>query len=465
MSTDLSLFSATELVHGFARGTLSPVEATEAALNKIDRYNDTYNAFILVDRDGALAAAKASEKRWKDKSPLGLIDGVPTSIKDLSLTKGWPTLRGSKTTDPAGPWEEDAPYVARMREHGAVFLGKTTTPEFGWKGVTDSPLTGITRNPWDPTKTPGGSSGGAAVACATGMGALHQGSDGGGSVRMPCGFTGIYGIKATFGRVPVYPASPFGTLSNIGPMTRTVADAALMLTVMSEPDLRDWYALPHDNTDWRQALSQSIKGYRIAFSPDLGHAKVDPDVAALVRTAAESFEELGAHVETHDPGIGDTSEIFRIFWYSGAASVYRGLTAEQQAMLDPGLREVCEVGSEITLAEFQDATKAREAFGQRLNAMFSEYDLLLTPTLPITAFEAGEEVPVGSGMNRWPEWTPFSHPFNLSRHPAATIPCGRCPDGLPAGLQILSAHHREDKVIAASRAYETGHPIELPPVG
>ncbi|NQW11812.1 MAG: amidase [Alphaproteobacteria bacterium] len=462
--TDLALWSATELLHGFARRTVSPVEATEAALGRIDRLNGQLNAFRLVDREGALAAARGSEARWQRGEPLGLVDGVPASIKDLSLTKGWSTLRGSKATDPAGPWDVDAPFVARLREHGAVLLGKTTTPEFGWKGVTDSPLTGITRNPWDASKTPGGSSGGAAVAAATGMGALHQGSDGGGSIRMPAGYTGIYGIKPTFGRVPAYPLSPFGTVAHVGPMTRTVADSALMLSVMSEPDARDWYALPYEGTDYRNGLNVGVAGWRIAYSPALGHARVDPEVAALVKAAALRFAELGAVVEEVDPPAGECHETFRVHWFAGAANALSALTDAQIAIMDPGLREVAARGAAITLKEYFAAVKAREALGTAMNAFHEEWDLLLTPTLPIPAFDAGHEVPPGSGMGRWTEWTPFSYPFNLTQQPAASIPCGRTKAGLPVGLQIVGPKGGEDMVLAASAAFESLMPIALPEV-
>jgi aspartyl-tRNA(Asn)/glutamyl-tRNA(Gln) amidotransferase subunit A len=465
MTTNPALLSATELVHAYARKTLSPVEATEAVLARIEKHDGTFNAFRLVDAERALEAAKASEARWARGKPAGLVDGVPTTIKDLVATKGWSTRRGSLTSSEEGDWDEDHPLVKKLRAHGAVLLGKTTTPEFGWKGVTDSPLTGITRNPWDPTKTPGGSSGGAAAAAAAGMGALHHGSDGGGSIRMPAGFTGIYGIKPTFGRVPTWPASGFGTVSHQGPMTRTVADAALMLTVMAEPDARDWYALPSTGYDWRDSLGMSVKGWRIAFSPDLGHAKVDPEIAALVRAAAETFTALGAHVEEVDPGLGDQHDTFRTHWFNGAARLQQTMTEDELAMLDPGFRAVGIAGGEITLTEFLDANAAREAAGAKLNVFLDKYDLLLTPTLPLTAFEAGEEVPVGSGMDRWTRWTPFSYPFNLSRHPAATIPCGFCSNGLPAGLQIVGPMNRDDKVLAASRAYEVVRPIALPNLG
>ena len=279
---------------------------------------------------------------------------------------------------------------------------------------------------------------------------------------MPSGYTGIYGLKPTFGRVPTWPASGFGTLSHQGPMTRTVDDAALMLTVMSEPDPKDWYALPEQNCDWRKSMDQTVRGWRIAYSPNLGHAKVDPEIAKLVKEAAMTFTTLGATVEEVDPGLGDQHDLFRIFWFVGAARLQEQMTGEQLALLDPGFREVGLEGAEITIKQYLDATAERESAGTKLNEFFDNYDLLLTPTLPITAFDAGEEVPKGSNMSRWTEWTPFSYPFNLGRHPAASIPCGLCSNGLPAGLQLVSAMNRDDKVLTASRAYEMRNPIQIP---
>src|SRR3954471_17419833 len=296
MSEDLCSLSAAQLLEAYRKHQLSPVDVARAVLERIEKLNPVLNAFNLVS-DRAIEDAKASEARWMAGQPKGLLDGVPVSIKDLLVTKGWPTMRGSKTVDAKGPWNDDAPAVARLREHGAVLLGKTTTPEFGWKGVTDSPLTGITRNPWNPAKTPGGSSGGAAAAVAAGMGPLAVGTDGGGSIRIPCSFTGLFGIKASFGRVPAWPLSPFGTVAHVGPITRTVADAALMLNVLALPDARDWHALPYEPRDWRTGLEDGVRGLRIAFSPDLGYAKVDAEVAQIVRQAVEVFTDLGANVE------------------------------------------------------------------------------------------------------------------------------------------------------------------------
>src|SRR3954471_5826838 len=306
---DLCALTATELLDGYRKHKLSPVEVTKAVLERIERLNPVVNAFNLVS-DHALEDAKASEARWLAGQPKGLLDGVPVSIKDIILTKGWPTLRGSKTVDPKGPWNDDAPATARLREHGAVLLGKTTTPEFGWKGVTDSPLTGVTRNPWDPAKTPGGSSGGTAAAVAAGMGALSVGTDGAGSVPNPGAFCGNFGLKPSFGRVPAYPLSPMGSVAHLGPHAMSVADAALMMNVLKRPDARDWTSLPYDDGDYRQGLDAGVKGLRIAFSPTLGYAKnVHPEVAGAVAAAVRALEGLGAHVDAVDPGIADPLEI------------------------------------------------------------------------------------------------------------------------------------------------------------
>ena len=466
MSDDIALLSAAELIAGYRDGGLSPVEATEAALARIEAHDGKFNAFRLVDAESALEAARESEERWRIKAPRGRVDGVPIAIKDLLLTKGWSTLRGSKTTPEDQPWEVDGPCVARLREHGAVLIGKTTTPEFGWKGVTDSPLTGITRNPWNPERTPGGSSGGAAVAVATGMAPLAIGSDGGGSIRIPAGFTGIFGLKASGGRVPAYPLSAFGTLSHVGPMTRTVTDAAILLSVISEPDPRDWYALPPQGAgtaaDYTVGLDDGVEGLRIGFSPSLGGHPVDPEIAALVAKAAGRFEDLGATVEAADPNLSDCAAAFRKHWYAGVATVLASFTEAQKALMDPGLVELAAEGAGYSALDYLAAVKLREAVGVAMNLFHQSYDLLLTPSLPIPAFEAGREVPKGSGMERWPDWTPFSYPFNLTRQPAASVPCGLTSEGLPAGLQIVGPSYADALVLRASRAYEQAEPFKMP---
>ncbi|HET6522345.1 MAG TPA: amidase [Geminicoccaceae bacterium] len=463
-SQDLAHLPATELLALYRARRLSPVEATRAALERIAEHDGAVNAFCLVDEDGALAAARASEARWQRGEPCGLVDGVPATVKDVMLTKGWPTLRGSRAIPRDQPWEEDAPIVARLREHGAVFLGKTTTPEFGWKGVTDSPLTGITRNPWDTRTTPGGSSGGAAAAAALGMGALHTGSDGGGSIRIPAGFTGIFGHKPSYGRVPAYPASPYGSISHHGPMTRTVRDAALMMNVIALPDGRDWTALPYDARDWRIGLEDGVRGLRVAFSPRLGldSVRVDPEIARLVADAARVFEDLGAVVEEADPDLRDAPEVFRTHWSVGSAFALHALSEEQRAVMDPGLLEVAAEGGRVALPDYLHAASRRAAIGRRMNRFHDAYDLLLSPTLPLPAFPAGREVADPTTQPRWYDWTPFSYPFNLTQQPACTVPCGFTGAGLPAGLQIVGRRYDDALVLRAARAFEAVRPFVMP---
>ncbi len=459
---DLATCSAVELLQLYRTRQASPVETTQAVLARIARLNPVLNAFCLIDEDASLAMARAAEARWAKGTPCGLLDGVPASIKDLVVTRGWPTLRGSKTIDPEGPWVDDAPTVARLREHGAILLGKTTTPEFGWKGVTDSPLTGITRNPWNTAKTPGGSSGGAAAAVASGMGPLAIGTDGGGSIRIPCSFTGLVGIKASYGRVPAWPLSPFGTIAHVGPITRTVADAALMLTVLSLPDHRDWTALPYDARDYRVGLDDGVRGLRIAFSANLGYATVHPEVANALARAVKTFEQLGARVEATDPGFEHPRQCFDRHWFAGAAYLASGLTAEQSALLDPGLLEIIAAGQLITRHEYVDATIQRGALALVMQRFHERFDLLITPTLPLPAFNAGEETPqIGAGQ-RWMDWTPFTYPFNLTQQPAASIPCGFTRDGLPIGMQLVGPRYADALVLRAARAFEAVHPIKMP---
>lgn len=449
--------SATELVAGYRTGELSPVEATQATLARIDEADGAVNAFCLVDADSALEDARASEQRWRRGEPLGLVDGVPTSIKDMFLTRGWPTLRGSRLIDPGQDWQEDAPTVARLREQGAVLVGKTTTPEFGWKGVTDSPLTGVTRNPWDPSRTAGGSSGGAAAAAALGMGPLAIGTDAGGSVRIPGAFCGVFAFKPTYGRIPLYPASPFGTLAHAGPLTWTVDDAALMLDVVCGPDSRDWSQLAPTGP-FSDQLGRGVEGLRVAYSPRLGYVDVDPEIADLVRDAVKAFEELGARVEEVDPGFSDPIEPFNVLWYAGAAKVLAAYPSERRAEADPALVEVVAEGERFSALDYLEATAQRMALGVSMGRFHDTYDLLLTPTMPITAFEAGAEVPVGWPQRRWTSWTPFTYPFNLTQQPAASVPCGFTSAGLPVGLQVVGARHSDPLVMAASKAFQDARP-------
>lgn len=451
---DPTELTAIELIDGYRRGDLSPVEAARAVLRAIEERDHELNAFVRVDRDRAVASARASEARWREGAPLGPGDGVPVSVKDLFWTEGWPTLRGSRLIAEDRAWTQDAPCTARLRETGAVLLGKTTTPEFGWKGVTDSLRHGSTGNPRAPELTPGGSSGGSAAAVGAGMGPWSVGTDGGGSVRIPAAFTGTTALKPTYGLVPLHPASPFGTLAHAGPMTRTVADAALLLDIITGFDARDWSALPTPHGSFLDGIDGGVRGLRVAYSPALGSGCNDPEIEALVRAAAGRFEALGAEVEEVDPGFEDPVEAYRTLWFAGAAKVLEAYGPDAIEEVDPGLRRSIRERGEISASDYLAATSVRMELGTTMGRFHETHDLLLTPTLPIPAFARGSDAPEGWPDPDWTSWTPYTYPFNLTQQPAMSVPCGFTQAGLPAGLQIIGARHADRLVLRAARAYE-----------
>jgi len=451
VSTSLT---ASELVVAYSTGEISPVEATKVALRAIEEHDQKYNAYCLVDPEGALAQAKLSEARWRDGNPIGGLDGVPTSIKDMFLTQGWPTLRGSKCIDANQPWDVDSPVTARLRENGLVLLGKTTTPELAWKAVTDSPLTGITRNPWDPSRTSGGSSGGSAAAVAAGMGELSVGTDGGGSIRIPASFCGIVGFKPTHGRIPLYPASPFGPLSHAGPMARSVDDIALLLDILATPDHRDPAALAPPVGTYREAVRRDVRGLIAAFSPTMGYVDVEPEIATLVAAAVTKLAEAGLQVEETDPGFTDPLDAFGVLWSTGAAKWLSTFPEGSDKLVDPGLRRVWEQGLTYSASDYLDANAERAALGIKMGEFHTRYDVLITPTMPISPFEAGHDVPPGSDFEWWPEWTRFTYPFNMTQQPAISVPVGFTTEGLPVGLQIVGPRHSDDLVLAVAKLLE-----------
>lgn len=467
MSDDLNFMPATKLAKLYAKRKASPVEAAKACFAQIAKHDHDVNAMCFLDEKTTLKQALKCEKRWLKGEQFGALDGVPALIKDLLLTKGWPTLRGSKTIDANQNWEFDAPSVARLREAGVVFIGKTTTPEFGWKGVTDSPRTGITRNPWDLTKTPGGSSGGSSAALASGYAPLALGTDGGGSIRIPAAFAGIFGLKPSFGRVPAWPLSPFGTVAHTGPMTRTVADSALMMNELAKPDARDWHSLPYKHVDYAAKLGKGIKGMTFAYSATLGYVSVDPEIAKLARTAVKVLRSLGAKVVEIDPGFVDPAPMFRTLWWSGARAALGQLSAEQLTLLEPALADVVEQSKSITVDDMLDANKQRGALGSQMRQFMLPYDALITPMMPIAAFEAGKLQPADpDNRGKWVNWTPFSYPFNLTQQPAASVPCGFTKAGLPVGLQVVGRMFEDAQVLRICAAYEDATTfMKLKPAG
>ena len=460
--TAISDFAATDLLRHYRQKTLSPVEVMRDILARIERFEPKINAFVLVDAEGALAAARESEARWIKGTPVGAVDGLPVTVKDNLWLAGFPTRKGSAVTD-TEPAPEDAPAVARLREQGAVFIGKTTMPEFGWIGACHSPLTGITRNPWRLDRTTGGSSGGAAAAAALNLGVIHLGTDGAGSIRIPAAFSGVVGIKAHYGRVPSYPASAFTALAHTGPLTRTVTDAALALSIIAAPDPRDMTAPNTPAPDYGKKLDLGVHGLRVAFSPRLGFvAGLDPEVEQAVRAAAQVFADLGASVEEADPPLAAAPDIIRTVWGAVSATIVDAVPPAAQAQMDPGFRAVAERGRAVSLAAYLETYPARNALAIAMAAFHDRYDLLLTPQMPIPALEAGRVTPAdGRFGDDWLNWSPYTYPFNLTQQPAASVPCGFTAGGLPIGLQIVAPARRDDLVLRAARAYEAARPFVL----
>ena len=454
MSDETTWLSASELSRRYARGELSPVEVVDAALARAERLQPHLNAFVSIDADGACAAARASEARWRKHEPLSPLDGVPTSIKDTTAVKGWPTRLGSHATDET-PATEDAPATGRLRAAGMVLLGKTTTPEFGWKALTDSPLQGTTRNPWNLKHSPGGSSGGASAMTAAGVGAFNHGNDGGGSIRIPAAHTGLVGLKPSYGRIAQYPAeSPFSDVVSQGVLARSVLDQALALNVLAGPDPRDWRSLPADPRDYTVGLDDGIRGWKIGLSLDLGHVTADPEIRELVVSAAKRFEELGAHVEDVGPLIEPLQNFFEPLWIGSFAVRLGQIPTQLHDKLDPGFRAAAQKGMAITLADYARAYEAKSKLAHDLALWHRKYDLLLAPVAP-TAAPPVETLYNSEAFPRWTKGAPFTLPCNLTGQPAASMPAGLTKAGLPVGIQLIGPPRADHHVLKAMRAYES----------
>ena len=460
---DLTQLTAAQLGRLYARGKASPVEAMKAVLARTETVNPILNCFVRVDAEGALKAARASERRWKKGKPLSPLDGVPVSIKELVRVKGWPATMASKLTDKT-PADADAPAVARLREAGALVFAQSTSSEYGHKGVTDSPLNGITRNPWKTTRTPGGSSGGAGAAVAAGLGPLAIGTDGGGSIRIPASFNGLVGIKATFGRVPAWPQGLNGDLANTGPTCRTALDCALMLNAISQPDPRDPYQLPAYHPDYAKKLNRRLKKPRVAFILRLGDHPLDIEVAALVTKAAKRFEKLGCKVEETQPPFpyADASRSFVTHWLTNAQRLLQLYPESRHGEFDPNLLASARAGQKYAMQDVIEAQAVRRELSVAWTLFFEKYDFLLTPTVAVRPFEVGKNLPDGPGGEPNRQWSPYTSTFNLTRHPAASVPCGLSSDGLPVGLHIVAGHYRDARVLRAAAAYTEAHPFDIP---
>jgi len=467
--TDIAKLTCAALTQCYRRGELSPVEVARDCLARIERHS-ALNAFMPIEPETVLDEARASEARWRKGEPLGTVDGVPATVKDNIWLKGYPTRRGSKTSD-AAPAKADSPAVARLREVGAVFLGKTCMPEHGWAGVCHSPLTGITRNPRNSDYTPGGSTGGGAVAAALGLGLLHLGTDGAGSLRIPASFSGVFGMKPSFGLVPLYPALLLNVLSHQGPIARSVEDGARMLSVIAQPDVRDMTAWTLGSPErpavcFVAGINEGVRGLRIALSMRLGHVEtLDPEVEAAVNKTARALEAQGAIVEEADPPLAHTREYIRAMWWPVAAAIVSAVPAERRDMMDPGFRDIAERGLDFSIADYLAAYAARAELHNAMIEFHRRYDLLLTPTVPVTALKVGRAMPEqGDFGDDWLNWSPYTYPFNLTQQPAASVPCGLTAIGLPIGVQIVGQLGHDRLVLRAARAVEQTMPIPPLPV-
>jgi aspartyl-tRNA(Asn)/glutamyl-tRNA(Gln) amidotransferase subunit A len=457
---DLATMTAAQLLAGYRRKEFSPLEVTRAVLARIEASDGAINAFCHRDAETTLAAAGESERRWAAGVPRGTLDGVPISVKDLIHVRGWPTRHGSRATPSEGPWDFDSPSVARVREAGAVLLGKTTTPEFGHKGVTESALTGRTSNPWDLRMNPGGSSGGAGAALAAGMGPLALGTDGGGSCRKPASYCGVVGMKPTQGTVPAWPPSSLWPLPTTGPMARSAEDCALLLATIAQPDGRDPYALVGGHAIAPEAPGE-LTGLRVAFSNTLGGSTARPMVAKVVDQAKDRFRALGARVVEADPGFADPFPIYRTLLDSGWLNVVRGMTPAQRTLLDASFQEAVARSAKVTADDLRRCLEDRLRLGRHMAEFHARIaDLLVTPTNPVTAYPHGAREPAPEPGDRYSATVCFTFPFNITGQPAISVPAGLAENGLPVGLQIVGPIGADARVLWAARAFEAASGLQ-----
>ena len=457
---DLIWRSALELGDLIRKKELTPVEVTDAALARLEAVNPLLNAFCLVAAERAREQAREAEIAVVKGEPLGPLHGVPISIKDVLATRGLATTGGSRLFADAVP-EEDAIPVARLKAAGAVILGKTNTSEFGHKAVTENPLFGVTRNPWNPERTPGGSTGGGGAAVAAGVGPLALGTDGGGSVRIPAAFCGVFGLKPSFGRVPHAGGFPgWAHVSHVGPLARTVRDAAALLDVIAGGDDRDRRSLPREPGSYLEACDAGVAGLHVAWTPDLGYAAVDPRVRALCETAAAEFESLGCHVEVVSPGWEDPEEWFGTLIAAQFYAAWSDRLPDAEPLMDPTLVTLIRRGGAVPARDYVRAVDRIEAYWAEVRAFLERFDLLLMPTVAVPPFDAGARPPreVDGRSVSVLGWMPFTFPFNLTGQPAASVPAGFTDDGLPVGLQIVGRRHADATVLAAAAAFEAACP-------
>ncbi len=455
---------ATKMAGRIARKKVSPVEVVAAVFSRIHRLDLKLNAFCALAEDEARREAKRAEEAIMRKDKIGLLHGVPVSIKDLILTQGIRTTFGSKIYENFVP-KEDEIVVKRLKAAGAIILGKTNTCEFGYKGVTDNFVFGPTRNPWNLELTPAGSSGGAAAAVASGLGPLALGSDGGGSVRAPAGFCGIFGLKPSRGRIPIYPIPPgwenlYRRVLHLGPITRTVADAALMMDAMAGPDDRDPASLFEKKISYRRGLKNGIQGLQVAWTANLGDAVVEPGIREKAQSALQVFEELGCSVEEVKIDIPSLHASYQALFAADCAVALGDRLGKWRDQMDPGLVRLIEIGQTVSGVDYSKAMRQVNLLWISLQPYFKKFALLLTPTLPVPPFQIGIDWPktIGGQKIHPLNYLAFTYPFNLTGQPAASVPCGWTKDDLPVGLQIVGRPMDDSTVLRAAAAFEEARP-------
>lgn len=441
--------SVADTLEAYRSGESDPEQLLSDTMLRIREDDPLVHAFVHVDEDVARHEATVSAERWRSGTARAL-EGLPIAVKDVESDAATPPRFGFAEAHGAAP-TQDSPSMRTLRRAGAIIVGKTTTPQVGWRATTDAPGAPATRNPHDLAMTSGGSSGGSAAAVAAGMVPAALGTDGGGSVRIPASFCGLVGFKPTYGRIPQWPASGVGSLGHTGPITQSVADAALLFDVLSAFDARDGVAV-------RECASEDVldtrRPPRIAYSGDLGFASyVDPEVAALARRAAERLADFGFEVVEETPPLDDPTSIFRTLWDTSFAAIVSTLAPTWADGIEPGLRETVERGRRIPAVELALAEMQRINLAGVMASFHERWDLLLTPTVAIPAFEAGRITPAGWD-GHWTQWTPFTWPFNLTQQPALTVPAGLTRAGLPVGVQLVGPRFGDRAVLRAGEALE-----------
>jgi aspartyl-tRNA(Asn)/glutamyl-tRNA(Gln) amidotransferase subunit A len=445
------MLTAIEMLAAYRGGKTSPVAVIEASLAAIR--SDPTNAWVYVAEVESLSAARASEIRWRQGEPLGLLDGVPVGVKDLLAVTGQPMRRGSLAYAANYLPPEDVPIISRLRECGAILIGKTATPDAGCKLDTTSPAHGITRNPFDLALTPGGSSGGSAAALALGHVPIALGTDGGGSIRVPAAYCGVFGLKPSTGRIPA-PVGPFWPHAVTGPMSRTVLDTALAWNVATLPDPRDPYAFAAPPTDWLAEAQRGVSGLNIAIAESFNNIGASSELTAALHRAAAILADAGASLTAAEPAWPcDPLAPFMVFWRCMYAASLALLPPPFPERIDPGIQRIVEAAGPITRQEFQAAIQQRDMLALAMSKFHTQYDLLLCPVMPCQPWQAGRATPAPLPEDDW-SWCPFAYPFNLTRQPAASVPLGRDENGLPLAVQVIAAAGRDGLVLRAARAIE-----------